>query len=185
MQYTDCVPYVKKDVKMKIEEIRKITRLSQRQFANRFGIPVGTLRNWEQGISSPPDYVFQMIFASIRRDMMLNIETMKFIKKLDRLAELSINGIVPFDEADQTTYHTKVFYDLRSEEAGKYKVVLDACIVDDPKCYHHDIISYYGSDTLEYEVRVITFEDEEPYIEVKLLYSDDIIVIENGAWYFA
>ena len=75
--YTICVVLqnLREVSELKIDDIRKITQMSQRQFAEHFGIPVGTLRNWEQGIAKPPDYVFQMIISSIRRDKMINIET--------------------------------------------------------------------------------------------------------------
>ncbi len=36
-----------------VASIRRKTGLSQPAFANRIGIPVGTLRNWEQGHRSP------------------------------------------------------------------------------------------------------------------------------------
>ena len=65
---------------MKINDLRNITQMTQRQFAEYFGIPVGTLRNWEQGIANPPEYVFQMIITSIRRDKMINVETINFFK---------------------------------------------------------------------------------------------------------
>lgn len=169
---------------MKINDLRNITKMSQRQFAEYFGIPVGTLRNWEQGIANPPEYVFQMIITSIRRDKMINVETIKFVQMLDELAVLSKNGILPFENAKEGELHKKVYYDSRIEdEQGNYKVVLDACVVDDPQCYHHDIISYY--DSLEYNVRVVIDKESEPYISVKLLISEEIIVIENGTWYFA
>ena len=169
---------------MTISEIRNITGLSQRQFANHFGIPVGTLRTWEQGIATPPEYVFNMIFASIRRDKMINVETIKFVKMLDELAELSKKGIEPFESATEETYGTRVFYDEKSLAREKgYKIVLDACIWDNPECYHHDIISYYDSHSLEYKIRVC-FDEEGAYIEVILLMSEDVIVIENGAWHF-
>ena len=74
---------------MTIQEIRKLTHMTQRQFSTFFGIPLGTLRNWEQGIAKPPEYVFHMIATTIRRDKMINIETVKFIHMLDRLAALS------------------------------------------------------------------------------------------------
>ena len=45
---------------MNIVEIRKKTGLSQSKFAARFGIPVRTLQQWEQGRSAPPDYVVRM-----------------------------------------------------------------------------------------------------------------------------
>ena len=178
---------------MKISEIRNLTQMSQRQFAEYFGIPVGTLRNWEQGISNPPEYVFQMIVTSIRRDKMINLETMKFMKMLDELAQFTKKGIAPFREATEETYHTQIFYDERRLEGERgYRVVADACIFDDPDCYHHDIISYYDSDSLEYRIRVKFDEDIDDddddqfvYVEVELAISEDIIVIENGRWYFA
>ena len=169
---------------MKINDLRNITQMTQRQFAEYFGIPVGTLRNWEQGIANPPEYVFQMIITSIRRDKMINVETIKFVQMLDELAVLSKNGILPFENVKEGELHEKVYYDSRiKDELGNYKVVLDACVVDDPQCYHHDIISYY--DSLEYNVRVVIDKESEPYISIKLLISKDIIVIENGTWYFA
>ena len=86
---------------MKISDLRNITQMTQRQFAEYFGIPVGTLRNWEQGIANPPEYVFQMIITSIRRDKMINVETIKFVQMLDELAVLSKNGILPFENAKE------------------------------------------------------------------------------------
>lgn len=171
---------------MKIKELRAATKLSQQQFAGYFGIPVGTLRNWEQGIANPPDYVFQMIFATIRRDKMINVETIKFVNMLNQMAELTKNPILPFDEANEQNADDNIFYDLESkDEDGGYMVVCDKCIVDDPQCYHHDIISYCGSDNLEYRVRVRIYDDDPPYIEIKLLLSEEFLVVENGGWYFA
>ena len=169
---------------MTINELRNITKMSQREFAMHFGIPVGTLRNWEQGIATPPEYVFKMIFASMRRDKMINVETIKFIKMLDALAELSKNGIEPFEKANESTWRNKIFYDTRkpATEEG-YKVVLDACIIDDPHCYHHDIISYYDSDSFEYTIGVIIDEEGNPYVKVKLLLSGYTIVIAYGDWH--
>lgn len=180
---------IKRGKIMEISELRQITRLSQRQFAEYFGIPIGTLRNWEQGISKPPEYVFQMIVTSIRRDVMINVETIKFVNMLNELAALSNNGIEPFENATEETYRNQVFYDTRLAEDEKvYRVVLDACICDDPDCYHHDVISYYDSDSFEYKIRV-KFDDEDKetgaYICVELSLSEEIIVIENGHWYFA
>jgi putative transcriptional regulator len=36
-----------------VVRLRRKLGLAQAQFAERFGIPVGTLRNWEQGIREP------------------------------------------------------------------------------------------------------------------------------------
>ena len=42
-------------------ELRKKTGLSQSKFSAKFGIPVRTLQQWEQGISAPPEYLVRMM----------------------------------------------------------------------------------------------------------------------------
>ncbi len=158
---------------MQIVAIRQILGMSQREFAEYFGIPVGTLRNWEQGIAKPPEYVFTMIARCVGRDKMINIETIKFVRMLNELAERSENGIVSFQYATDETRYDKVYYD---EKSGR--IVLDACLVAN----HHDIVSFYDSVSKEYTMRVIT--EEEPYVLVELYSSKEQIVIQNGQWYF-
>ena len=46
---------------MTVKELRAKTGLIQKEFATRFGIPVKTLQNWEQGWQDPPSYVVSMI----------------------------------------------------------------------------------------------------------------------------
>lgn len=165
---------------MTINEIRHIVGMTQHAFASYFGIPVGTLRNWEQGIAKPPKYVFSMIFQSIRRDKMINIETIKFVRMLNELAEKSNNGIDEFSKATHETFQSKIFY----AENRNNKIVLDACIIDQKECYHHDIVSFYESP--EYVITARFDEDTyKPYLVVKFLYCDDEIVIEDGVWYFS
>ena len=48
-----------------VKNMRTRTRLSQRDFANTFGIPVRTLQQWEQGASSPPSYVLSMLETAV------------------------------------------------------------------------------------------------------------------------
>ena len=45
----------------RIKELRLRTGLTQKEFAEAFGIPVSTLRKWEQGEATPPDYVAALI----------------------------------------------------------------------------------------------------------------------------
>ena len=49
------------DISERIKELRNKTGLSQSKFSARFGIPVRTLQQWEQGISAPPEYVIRMM----------------------------------------------------------------------------------------------------------------------------
>ena len=168
-----------------IKKFRNLTNMSQRQFADYFSIPLGTLRNWEQGIAKAPEYVLNMIIQNIRRDKMINIETIKFVKMLDELAELTKGGIFEFKKATQDDRNSrKVFYDQETQDSdGNYKVVLDMCIIDDPECIHHDAVSYYDSATEEFTVRAVINEDDT-YIIVKFLNSENQIIIEDGRWYF-
>ena len=46
---------------MSIKELRFHTGLSQSKFAAMFGIPVSTLKDWEQERRTPPSYVVNMI----------------------------------------------------------------------------------------------------------------------------
>ena len=46
---------------MEIKEIRRQSGLSQHEFSVETGVPVATIRNWEQGRTHAPDYVVSMI----------------------------------------------------------------------------------------------------------------------------
>ena len=48
-----------------IRDIRKKTGLTQKAFAEYFGIPLSTLQKWEQREMTPPDYVVNLISRSI------------------------------------------------------------------------------------------------------------------------
>lgn len=170
---------------MDVQEFRKLSNMSQRQFANYFGIPLGTLRNWEQGIAKPPEYVLSMLLARVRRDKMINFETIKLIRMLEDLAVQTANGIRPFAEMNEANRNDFVFYQEVEDEEGNYPVVLDAMIIDDPDCYHHDIVSLYDSDTDEYTIRVIKDDVEGTYVRVRLALSFEEIIVEDGRWYIA
>ena len=171
---------------MEIKDFRHTIRMSQRAFAAYFGIPLGTLRNWEQGIAKPPEYVLAMLHSTIRRDKMINIETIKFMQMLDELAAKTVNRFIPFSAAAASDLHTSIVYDeTKPDENGFFPIVHDACIVDDPTCLLHDIISYYDSDSEEYTARVDLVEGMPPSIVVDLLLSEAQIAIYEGKWHFA
>ena len=47
--------------------LRRRLRIGQMDFANRYGVPLGTLRNWEQG-RSEPDRAAKVLLAAIAAD---------------------------------------------------------------------------------------------------------------------
>lgn len=116
---------------------------------------------------------------------MINLETIKLIRMLEDLAVQTANGIRPFAEMNEANRNDFVFYQEVEDEEGNYPVVLDAMIIDDPDCYHHDIVSLYDSDTDEYTIRVIKDDVEGTYVRVRLALSFEEIIVEDGRWYIA
>ena len=61
LKYKDVFGDDSMDISERIKELRKKTGLSQSKFSAKFGIPVRTLQQWEQGISAPPEYLVRMM----------------------------------------------------------------------------------------------------------------------------
>ena len=57
---------------LSIKDLRNATGLSQTQFANAYHIPVGNIRNWEQGARKPPSYIIYLLFRCIQMDIKNN-----------------------------------------------------------------------------------------------------------------
>lgn len=53
---------------MNIKEMRELTGETQKEFAKRFDIPLGTLRRWEYGESTPAPYVIKLIAQQLPID---------------------------------------------------------------------------------------------------------------------
>ena len=46
---------------MTILELRKLTGLSQRKFADKYHLGIRNVQNWEQGVRKPPTYVLYLL----------------------------------------------------------------------------------------------------------------------------
>lgn len=53
---------------MTIKDIRALTGLSQAAFAKKYGIPLNSIHNWEQGVRKPPAYVLALLERVVRED---------------------------------------------------------------------------------------------------------------------
>lgn len=73
--------------KNRIRKQRRDFKLSQREFSLATGIPLGTVRNWEQEKCNPPEYLYGMLYELLRRNSMLNVKTLKVISLLNELAK--------------------------------------------------------------------------------------------------
>lgn len=49
-------------------EIRKMSGLSQRNFADCYGIPYSSIVNWERGTRNAPEYLMLMLERIVRED---------------------------------------------------------------------------------------------------------------------
>lgn len=56
---------------MTIRELRNQMGLSQSNFAKYFNVSVANVQHWEQGISSPPEYVPYMMGRILELESML------------------------------------------------------------------------------------------------------------------
>lgn len=54
---------------MEIKELRKLTGLSQKQFSEKYGIPLPTIRHWEQGQRECPRYVLDLLEFKVKKEI--------------------------------------------------------------------------------------------------------------------
>lgn len=111
---------------------------------------------------------------------MINIETIKFISRLNDLARSSKNGIYPFSTATKEQKNGLLYDD--SKTLGDVHPLVADCVIDNE---HHDIVStftqMYDADGIVIGVSV---EDDNAYVSVTSRNNPELsIVIENGIWY--
>jgi len=51
-----------------IKELRNNTNMSQNKFASYLGIPVANIQHWEQGVTTPPNYLISLISRVMMND---------------------------------------------------------------------------------------------------------------------
>ena len=56
------------DIAESIMALRKCAGLSQLDFAEQYNIPVGTIRDWEQGRRKCPPYVIELLKYKIEKE---------------------------------------------------------------------------------------------------------------------
>lgn len=49
-----------------VKQLRESTGMTRKEFSEYFGIPVGTVRDWEQSKRNPPKYVVDMAATILR-----------------------------------------------------------------------------------------------------------------------
>lgn len=85
--YGNPKPYVKKLIKYRVEhpdyylmasekiisikEVRKLTGLTQKEFANKNDIPLRTLENWESDKRTPPIYINKLLLFKYNTERLI------------------------------------------------------------------------------------------------------------------
>lgn len=113
---------------------------------------------------------------------MISLDTLKFYKTLQDLADKTKDGYVDFVTADVQTIKqfSGILYDSSNNQIVRdYNIDANG---------NKDILSYYGTTLDLYDNHTMRIELNKPtakYIEVTMEGDDSpIIIIENGDWYF-
>lgn len=83
--------------------MREATGQTQKAFADRFGIPVGTLRRWEYGESKPAPYILKMMADQlpIKKDFLTKLDYADdtfYYDKLNNIIMDSLGTKIPVSE---------------------------------------------------------------------------------------
>lgn len=85
-----------------IKSLRNKTNLSQSKFANKYGLSIRTLQQWEQGISKPMNSLVFLIEKDIKRDSNLRYLYKKHNKTFNVCIKkqfLNVDKIYPIQQA--------------------------------------------------------------------------------------
>ncbi len=177
---------------MEIYDLRKELNMTQKAFASELGIPVGTIRNWEQGLSKPPSYVLSLIeerFAPKEPSGFVGkdefFELMNAMHAVEVMALASRNGISGWEDVDAGSANARLYFERYArDDLGNYPVIKS--FEEDP----YGMIkpaSYWGEDSHHYSVYAHESLDTDPpdrFVIVTLAKSQRKILIENGGWMF-
>lgn len=53
-----------------VRYLRSLTGMKREDFANYLNIPLGTVRDWEQGKRKMPEYVYELIEYKVSRELL-------------------------------------------------------------------------------------------------------------------
>lgn len=111
--------------------------------------------------------------------MSINWQSIKLMKTMDELAELTEAGFREFDKATWEDKDVFVLVDREKADEHGAPIVLDSLIDE----LHHDAISYFDSLFDDVIFRVVD-QGDESFIIVRSLCSNDEVCIDRGRWYF-
>ena len=84
--FTKAILNTRKTSAIKIRHLRERTGLSQTGFGKKYGIPMRTIQNWENGVTEAPEYVANLLERAVKED------TRKQVMLKDRRMEELLDG---------------------------------------------------------------------------------------------
>ncbi len=131
----------------RMKEIRLQTGMSRQQFGDYLGIPRGTIRNWEQGVSKPAEYIVNMVEKLLKHEAKIHIYDGKYM------------NIQYYWSKDDNGFHLFILVDEKPVELVLYPVI-----------YVQDYDTFYR---LEAEIHIEKYlEDCEADKYYEKLYTD-------------
>ena len=111
-----------------IKELRKRTKMTQKDFAEYFNIPVRTLQDWEHGRRNPADYLVELIKYKVERELLGMLDFGEF-----KLRDTEDYEVIYIATSDYHIITTKDQEDLRDYKViGKLKVYHDGTYFGPP-----------------------------------------------------
>lgn len=101
-----------------VRELRDKTGLTQKEFAGKYGIPLSTLRKWEQRESTPPEYVLNMLEKSLT---VYNHDTKESIKGADgKMYYYDDNNMIVSDQNGNSIHISESLKGVKRENLALY-----------------------------------------------------------------
>ena len=82
-----------------IKELRNTTNMSQNGFAAYLGIPVANIQHWEQGVTTPPNYLISLISRVMRYDGFICNDLS--VAEIDAIRQIQATMAIEHMELDQ------------------------------------------------------------------------------------
>lgn len=103
------------DYMSRIREVRRQAKLTQKQLAEHYDIPLRTLQDWETGKRKPPEYIVNLLLRCIAADFSVTLEE-KTQSNTDKKFSLTYIDGTPLNTEDE-------MYVMAEREAKKLVLV--------------------------------------------------------------
>ena len=75
-----------------LKSMRKEANMTQKEFAEYFGIPIRTVEDWERGVRHMPDYVLRLFVYKLEIEKMISSHPEWFVGGYD--CKSTINALI-------------------------------------------------------------------------------------------